>query len=323
MTNAIAFISEQTLKTLSEFSRYGGPRWLRMVFLFFWDRLWTQYLPRSAKRKKEICVESIYGFRLVCSTSNMVGMYVQATGRWEPSISAWIQSRLGTGDTFVDVGANIGYYSLLAAQRVGATGQVVAIEPSPSLCTQLYRSLELNSVGNVRVVQMAISDGPGSVKLFRGPATNHDNCRLHASSEVSPSGEIEAEVPAGSLVDALTRDERLKTRLVKVDIENMEPALNAGLKAWLAECRHDLEFIIELHPGILKAFGKLIEPLLQTFSESGFRMYNIDNTYRLRHHLYNIVRPPTPLAKADLLNGDGEFYVIFSRLNDIVATTVS
>src|SRR5207249_2412898 len=93
-------------------------------------------------------------------------------GMWEPHISRWIDERLSPGDTFIDVGANIGYYSLLAARRVGPTGSVVAIEPSPKTFRALEANLAQNRLKNVRTVNAAVSDRQATVPLYHGPDTH-------------------------------------------------------------------------------------------------------------------------------------------------------
>jgi FkbM family methyltransferase len=70
------------------------------------------------------------------------------------------------GMTFFDVGANIGLYSLLAANRVGLEGQVHAFEPTPALVGKLKMLLDLNSFQNVTVNEIAVSDQSGTAQFF-------------------------------------------------------------------------------------------------------------------------------------------------------------
>ena len=77
-------------------------------------------------------------------TADLIQRYVYYFGVWEPTISQWFKGYVRPGDIVVDVGANIGWYTLLAAQRVGPEGQVVAIEASPTIAEHLRANLALN-----------------------------------------------------------------------------------------------------------------------------------------------------------------------------------
>jgi precorrin-6B methylase 2 len=88
---------------------------------------------------------------------DIIQQYIYYFGVWEPRITGWVSRHLAPGDTFIDVGANIGYYSLLASPLVGKTGTVVAIEASPRTFDDLLFNLELNNVSNVRPVNVAVS----------------------------------------------------------------------------------------------------------------------------------------------------------------------
>ena len=85
-----------------------------------------------------------YGARFVCWLPDMIQTYLYLFGVWEPDVTAFIRRRLSPGDTFVDVGANVGYHALLAAGSVNGRGRVVAIEASP----RIFRMLRENLAGN-------------------------------------------------------------------------------------------------------------------------------------------------------------------------------
>src|SRR4051794_26991463 len=80
-----------------------GKRWL-------WARCWRHYAFRS---------RTIFGAKITGDTADLIQRYIYFFGVWEPDITAWLRSALKPGDCFVDVGANIGYYTLLASQVVG------------------------------------------------------------------------------------------------------------------------------------------------------------------------------------------------------------
>src|SRR6266511_4042352 len=76
------------------------------------------------------------GVRLLVETDDLIQGYIYLFGVWEPNITDWIRRTLLPGDTFVDVGSNIGYYSTLAARLVGSAGSVVAIDGSCRRCSR-------------------------------------------------------------------------------------------------------------------------------------------------------------------------------------------
>jgi len=109
-------------------------------------------------RDHRFVTRTIYGFRCAGTTQDLIQRYIYLFGVWEANLSSWIRSALKPGDVFVDVGANIGFFSLLASQIVGSEGRVVSIEPSPTIFAQLTANVALNRVGNIRLVNCAASD---------------------------------------------------------------------------------------------------------------------------------------------------------------------
>lgn len=109
------------------------------------------------------------GGRMMVDVADFIGTRIYHFGVWEPHVSALISARLKSGDVFCDIGANIGYYTVLAAPIVGDTGKVVAIEPSPATFELLKQNIKLNNADNVRMVRAAVADQPGTLTLFHAP----------------------------------------------------------------------------------------------------------------------------------------------------------
>jgi FkbM family methyltransferase len=103
---------------------------------------------------------------------DLVNLYLYYYGTWEPGLSRIAAQALRPGDTFVDVGANIGYYTLLASKIVGAQGQVIAIEASPSVFQALQQHVQVNGRTNIRLFNVAASDVPGEMEIYKGPRDN-------------------------------------------------------------------------------------------------------------------------------------------------------
>ena len=99
---------------------------------------------------------------------------IMETGKWEPRTTQFIKDNLKPGQIFVDVGANVGYYTLLASKIVGNSGKVYAFEPLELSWTVLSKNLGMNELKNVIVFFMALSNNSGlKTKFYTGNIPGH------------------------------------------------------------------------------------------------------------------------------------------------------
>jgi len=96
-------------------------------------------------------------------------------GIWEPFETDLVRREIQPGDTVLDIGANIGYFTLLFAQLVGAQGRVYAFEPDPTNFHILRRNIERNGLKNVVPEQKAVSSRTGKIRLFSDKTNRGDN----------------------------------------------------------------------------------------------------------------------------------------------------
>jgi len=239
------------------------------------------------------------GARFQCRLPDMIQTYLYLFGVWEPDLTAFIASRLRPGDTFVDVGANIGYHTLLAARKLAGEGRVVAIESSPKIFRLLGESLAENgSPSDVRTVNRAASDAIGELSLYEGPEKN-----IGLSTTVSSRGlPSEGTISAAPLADLLEPEEIATASLVKIDVEGAEVAVLRGMKAFLDQCPNDVEVVVELSPLWWTERSQSPQDVLQPFVAAGFNVYEIDNNLWPWRYLWpEAVRRPrrvrTPLTK--------------------------
>jgi FkbM family methyltransferase len=244
----------------------------------FWTRVVAPYF---AWHSYKFVASTVFGKQLAGDTIEMLQQYIYFFGVWEPDLTRWITRRLAPGDTFIDVGANIGYYSVLASMLVGDAGQVVAIEASPEIFRALQSNLARNSVKNVRAANLAVSDCKRALKLFRGHVYN-----TGLTTVVEEQGfEFECEVDAAPLSTILRPEEMQTARLIKIDVEGAEFSVVDGMLPLLCSGRADLEIIIEVHPEHLAQLGKRPEDFLTIFSDAGFHAYLLENNYSPLHYL--------------------------------------
>src|SRR5271154_1682751 len=102
------------------------------------------------------------GFKIYCDLQDIIQEKIVYFDEWEPNLTAFLNRRLKSGDVFIDIGANIGYYSLLAERRVGPGGSVLAIEASPSIYDLLRKNISLNEGQRIRAVHRAVTDYEGT-----------------------------------------------------------------------------------------------------------------------------------------------------------------
>lgn len=165
---------------------------------------------------------------LICLNLHESAAMVQRAMRtYEPAKHSLILRHLRPGMTFIDVGANKGDFTLLAARLTGPSGRVISIEPEPENRSILRRSIELNDYANISVLQVALSDRDGTADLQIGSTSG--------SHTLSPefNGLRAVSVPTRTL-DAVVADHRLASvDMIKIDVQGLELAVLRGAEQTL------------------------------------------------------------------------------------------
>ena len=115
----------------------------------------------------------VHGFPIALDKGDSLGLSL--FGSFEPEQTALVETLVKPGDTVVDLGAHIGYYTLLFAKLVGPSGHVVAFEPSPASCAILRRNVASNGLANVTIVNAAVGAASRSavLRLSANPLDHH------------------------------------------------------------------------------------------------------------------------------------------------------
>jgi FkbM family methyltransferase len=252
-----------------------------------------------------------FGFEISGTTEDLVQRYIYLFGVWEPDLTYWIQDRLKPGDIFVDVGANVGYFTLLAARSVGQDGRSVAIEASPSILELLNENLEINHIGSrVRTVNLAAADRQGTLTVYAGPRANLGLTTMVPNEDLR----IETTVGARALKDILTEEEIAGARLIKIDVEGFEGPVVRGLLPVLASCRQDLEVVLEVN-GMDAPDGEETSDIVRQFSAYGFHAYEIANGEKHAPYLKAVRSPQRPRRIDGDSWDDHEAELIFSKID--------
>ena len=251
-------------------------------------RLWARF-----RGPLETTTTTQFGARFTCRLPDFIQTYLYLFGVWEPDITAFIGRRLAPGRTFIDVGANIGYHTLLAS--MGSQSAVVAIEASPKIFRMLQDEVRINGVESVRLVNAAVSDQRGTCAIYGGPPGN-----LGLSTTVRQRGfSAEAEVVSAPLGDLLEPQELRTAQLVKIDVEGGEDAVLRGMAQCLEACPDDVEILVELSPRWWSDRRQTPNDVLRPLLDAGFHVYRIHNNLWPWRYLWpNDVRPPVRVGES-------------------------
>ncbi len=172
---------------------------------------------------------------------------------------------LRNGDAFIDVGANVGFYSAHMASFVGPTGIVLAIEPNPPMCRRLENLARINSFANIRIITQPASDHCFQTKLLVG--SDHGLTRLQNSQGIVYGIDVQSQIDVSTTtIDSLLGmlDGR-QVRGIKLDIEGHEYHALRGALSVISTYRPLIQ--MEFNPELMKQFQIDPASLLTLFKD--------------------------------------------------------
>ncbi|MBA7498664.1 hypothetical protein ES704_01401 [subsurface metagenome] len=191
------------------------------------------------------------------------------THSYEPMTTQVFKNVLCKGMNVIDVGANIGYFSLLASKLVGDSGKVWAIEPEPNNFKHLIENVRLNNMENIIPVDKAASDVGGKTSLFVSKEESGEHSLVGGRLHTKDTIEVET-LKLDDLID------NHKVDLIKTDTEGHEMSVLSGASNIIARNR-DLILIIEFLPLGIKASGHTPRIFWRMLGEYNFKyIYIID-----------------------------------------------
>lgn len=160
--------------------------------------------------------------------------YTTALGTYEIPVQEKIAESLVEGGVFYDIGANAGFFSLLAAKRAGARGKVFAFEPEPRNADLLRRNAQMNGFTQIKVIEKAVSDQSGSGTLFVA-----DNSGMHSLAASGRPGDVVNQMKIEKVqVDQLVESGQLPPpNVVKIDVEGLEYSVMRGMARTIEQHR--------------------------------------------------------------------------------------
>lgn len=241
--------------------------------------IYTVFLKRRPLRAlthaivKQIIPEKIkiHGVELLLNQKDAIVSGSLALGCYETALLSHFEASLKPGMCVIDIGANIGLYTIIAANTVGPDGLVVAIEPEARNCKFVERSLLLNQFNNALVFQKAVGNANHWISLF----LCEDNMADHRVYD--PAG-IRAATPVEMIrLDDLLADKVRRTvDIIKMDVQGAEAMAFEGMRETLRENKK-IKIFMEFWPWGLQKAGSTPSELLRQIRSEGFSIYQFSD----------------------------------------------
>lgn len=241
--------------------------------------IFTVYMYRFWGPSGTICekVKDVYIY--VNSNDLAIGKNIIENGIYEPYETELILNAVKEGDTFVDVGANIGYYSLLVASRIGQNGKVYSFEPVPDNYSLFEKSIKKNGFKNIKVFKNAVSDKGGeNVKIY----LDKENLGKHSMSRENVTLETIITTKTVTLDTVINE----KINVMKIDVEGAEGLVLKGAKSILQQ--KSLTIFMEFFPDAIENVSKINPYNLINDLLNNFNIHMIDNVNKDTINITNI-----------------------------------
>ncbi len=209
-----------------------------------------------------------YGVRIQYDPTSYIGMYLHYGRLFEGQILRSIEAHLHPGGTFVDIGANIGQHTLVAATLVGAHGRVISFEPGAKQRARLMRNIEINGLKNVDVRPYGLSRQAGLHELFNINSLNDGQSTLAKPDK-------DKDYPS-EIVQLRTLDEQaadVSSCVVKIDVEGAEMEVLQGAEGFIARTRPVM--FIECIDEYLRRFGSSSAALFDFLHDRRYQLLSL------------------------------------------------
>lgn len=231
----------------------------------------------------------------------VVADWARSGDPYEPEVYHLLARVLREGDTVFDVGANLGFFTVMAARLTGSTGRVVAFEPDPSNIGRLRHQLEINRLANVTVVDRPASDRVAEVDFYLNSDSSGGNSlwdpALYPGNVRSQAMQLKRSMTATTLSAELKRLKLDVPKLIKIDTEGAEQKVLEGGREFLRNSA--VPFVVcELHEFGLAQMGASQESLRGLMEGFGYATFALP----LRNALPKLIPPATEIRGPFILN---------------------
>ena len=197
-----------------------------------------------------------------------------ALGTYEVPIQNIFAQHLKDGDVFYDIGANVGFFTVIAAKLVGNTGKVYAFEPGKGNAKSVRHNAQLNNFTQVEVIEKAVSHTSGSGQLL---LAQYSGGHALATADAPPDLAGEVTVDLVSIDDLIAQNQIQPPNFVKVDVEGAELDVLKGMTETMKTYKPTV--IYEIDDGDRTAYDRKYKELESFLQALGYKVTPTENSY--------------------------------------------
>lgn len=209
---------------------------------------------------------------------------------YEPMEIDWIIKHVKSGDFVLDIGANIGYHTLILSKIVGKTGRVYSFEPEPNNFKLLKKNLTINNCDNVILVNSAVGNEDGKLKLFLSNPKFKGANGMHRTYPSKYSSGETTDVDVVSLDNYLDSTVKKKLSFIKIDAEGSELPIIQGMQTILPNSK--LFMLLEFVPSCIREKGDDPYEIISILQKNDFNFKKQTSRYRIKpiKNIFNEVK---------------------------------
>ena len=240
-------------------------KYIRRITGSFFGKLAYRATGRSSKPIE------IFGHNMLLASRDKYPPISMVSGTYERKTTELIYNTVMPSMVAVDIGAHVGYFSLLLGKLVGRSGKVYSFEPEPDNHSLLRENIRMNGYENIVAINKAVSNVSGFAQLLISGLDNGRNSFY--ANDLPTVGSVVVETI--TLDDYMVEQGSPTVDLIKIDVEGSEFIVWQGMTNLLDRC-NDLKIIMEMNPSMLITAG--VDPIsfLGQVADAGFSLYTID-----------------------------------------------
>lgn len=271
-------------------------------------RMYAQYFPEHGKKEglviklsklfsldeKVIAPARLwFGSWVLCLMADFFQRRIYYFGSHERKTEDLVHKLISQGATVLDVGANIGVYTMLAAKRSGVSGKVISLEPIPQTFQQLSESLRLNGYANVLVYNVAAWEQNRQLEMFCSETENVGSYGV----DIKKGKQSGISVQAVRIDDFMSQLGILRVDLIKIDVEGAELSVLKGAIETVR--RHRPILVLEIDPNLMSRYDHKVGDIWMYLKALSYECYAVGENGRFyRGAKYGaVVRPLGPTTR--------------------------